>query len=232
MGVTLLAVLTAALLLPGIIAAKFFYRAGSTPEVDAVLPSLSSAEGLAQLGLFSVAVHLLYATALLGISALPDWTGLPLADPYLPLIGGDLPPTRGAVWSLFAGIALLCAAAVPCGMVAGALVYRFGDRSLFYGPLTELIAQGRGRRRFITAYILSKVGEDGRHLGYQGTVKSLVRDADRLPAKIVLQDAYIFTLTVTSHGTTRRENERQMEWITLSATDWHNVAFRVFELVD
>ncbi|MGU3315938.1 hypothetical protein ACLBWH_10345 [Sphingomonas sp. M6A6_1c] len=57
MGLTLLAVLVTALLLPGIIAAKAFYQAAQTKEVEPAVPPLTSVDGIAQVGLFSVAQY-------------------------------------------------------------------------------------------------------------------------------------------------------------------------------
>ena len=52
MGPTLVAIFTAALLLPGIFAARAFYRAGQTREVEVSLPSLSTLDGMALVGAF------------------------------------------------------------------------------------------------------------------------------------------------------------------------------------
>ena len=46
MGLTLIAILTAALLLPGIMAAWAFFQAAQTNEVESSVPSLSTPEGL------------------------------------------------------------------------------------------------------------------------------------------------------------------------------------------
>ena len=61
MGLTLLAILATALLLPGILAMRAYYRAGRVAEADPVFPPLSGVEGLAPAGMCCLAVHAAYA---------------------------------------------------------------------------------------------------------------------------------------------------------------------------
>jgi hypothetical protein len=61
MGLTLIAIFSAALLLPGIIAARGFYFAGQTREVEVPVPSLSTPDGIALVGFFSLLTHALLA---------------------------------------------------------------------------------------------------------------------------------------------------------------------------
>lgn len=233
MGLTLIAILTAALLLPGIVATRFFYRAGQTREVDAVMPSLSSADGIARIGTFSLAVHLVYAAVLAGIARLPPLIPLPLADPYRPFLGTT---AVVPVLPLLSGLVLLCLLAVPIGQVAGRLTMRWGDPAIFYGALAEVIAQGQGDDRVIIAYVLAKIEDerDGvrRILGYEGAVAALIRDEDRFPAKLVLKDAAIFHLELGPGGPVRRSAGQVIDWIALTAPEWHNVAFKVFQVVE
>jgi hypothetical protein len=81
MGLTLIAILTAALLLPGILAAWAFFRAAQTNEVISSVPALSTPEGIALVGGFSVAVHFVYVVLLKLITSLSPRIPLPLADP-------------------------------------------------------------------------------------------------------------------------------------------------------
>ena len=82
MGLTLLAILATALLLPGILAMRAYYRAGRVAEADPVFPPLSGVEGLALAGVFCIAVHLVYAVLLAAFAKLPMVIPWPLADPY------------------------------------------------------------------------------------------------------------------------------------------------------
>lgn len=233
MGLTLIAILTGALLLPGIVAARAFYHASRTSEVEPAIPPLSSTDGVALVGVFSVVVHLIYVIALSVVNLLPAMVPLPLADPYR-LLTGQAAATSGlaTAQSLFFGLLWLCITALPTGFLAGKLVMRYFDRSIFYGALADVIDAGRGDHRFITAYVLSKVRHERRAIGYQGTVVSIARDADRLPAKIVLKEAAIFYLDFDGDKPVRREQPDPIDWITLSSADWENVAFQVFEVVE
>lgn len=230
MGLTLIAILTAALLLPGLIATRAFYRAADTPEVEAPVPSLSSSDGIAFIGGSSIAIHLVYIVLLWLLSCLPDVTGLPLPSPYGFLGDDPLPggPHRG-LFALFSGLSLLCALALALGWSAGRLFVRRGHRAFFYGPLAEVLERADGPERFIVAYVVAKIEGDKKMVGYQGTVVSLLRDADRYPAKVILKDVSPFYLELGDAGPKRVEAAESIDWIALSSDDWHNIAFRVYE---
>lgn len=83
MGLTLVAILTAALLLPGLIAARAFYLAAQTREVEVPVPSLAGSDGIALVGFFSVIVHLNYIVGLKLVGRLPELIPAPVANPYL-----------------------------------------------------------------------------------------------------------------------------------------------------
>jgi hypothetical protein len=76
------------------------------------------------------------------------------------------------------------------------------------------------------AYVITKISVGERFVGYQGTVDSLFPDADRFLTKIVLKDAVPFYITFGE------EADQLIDWVVLNAADWHNVAFRVFQLID
>lgn len=233
MGLTLIAVLTAALLLPGIIAARSFYHAGHTNEVEPALPPLSSVDGIALIGLFSVVVHLLYAVGLkvaVTIPALAMFEGVPIADPYAPMGSGHA--DLNAALSVLLGLAGLCLLALPVGNLAGRLMMRSDDKTIFYGSMAEILAKTGSDDDFVVAYVLTKIEQEGRLIGYEGTVVSLLRDADRFPAKVILKDASIFYLTMADERPVRRETAGTIDWIALAAEDWYNIAFKVFKVVD
>lgn len=233
MGLTLIAILTAALLLPGIIAARSFYHASKTGEVEPSIPALSSMDGIALVGLFSVIVHFVYATGLVIAMSVPSITTMPAANPYQ-LFTTDAGHLSGlhAAFSLFFGLIMLCLTALVSGYVGGRLVMRWGDKSVFYGSLADIIASGEGEQRFITAYVLTKVRHDARAIGYQGTVVSLIRDADRFPTKILLKNVSVFYLDFDGPIPVRKEHADPIDWIALSKDDWDNIAFKVFKVFD
>lgn len=232
MGLTLLAILTAAMLLPGIIAARFYYSAGQTKEVDVPVPSLSTPEGISLVGGLSVGVHSTYILILWTLPKITTAGYLPLANPYLVL--SDPAPTDGTViaWSLFTGLLFLSLIAIFFGAIFGKIILKIQGKSRFYGPLTDIITSSVGDDKFITAYIITKVSDGGRLLGYQGTVDSLFRDSDRFPSKVILRDAVPFYLDLIDGGPKRIESSQLIDWLVISADDWHNVAFRVFQVVD
>lgn len=232
MGLTLLAIFTAALLLPGIIAARAFYFAGQTREIEVPVPSLSTPNGISLVGGFSVLVHTLYVVGLKLVGLLPPVVPLPLADPYQPFLAPASATALDVAWSFLSGLFLLTALAVAIGLVAGRAAIKYLDKSLVYGPLADVIESAKGDDTFITAYVVTKIEQDDRFIGYQGTVDSLFRDEDRFPAKIVLKDAVPFYLKFGSDGPERKEAGQVIDWIVLRADDWHNVAFRVFQLID
>ncbi|WP_342657605.1 hypothetical protein NPJ82_12785 [Sphingomonas sp. NY01] len=234
----MVAILTAVMLLPGILAVRIFYRAGQTNEVEPTVPSLGSTQGIALVGMFSVIVHFLYAFLL---REGPGWlraTGvqlidLPAPNPYDILRmreAGQATPDH--VFALFFGLACLCLLAMAVGWVSGLLVVRGGDPAIFHGPLGGLLTTRRDDDGFVTAYVLSKLEKDGRAVGYQGTVASLLRDDDRFPAKVLLRQVSVFYLEFADDRPVRREMAETIDWIALSAADWHNIAFRVFKVVD
>ena len=233
MGLTLIAIFTAALLLPGIVAARSFYWAAQTREVDVVTPSLSSSDGIALVGCFSVAVHFFYVAVLMAISKAPSCLPFPLANPYA-LFAQESSgvATLQSTYAFISGLAFLCLIAVVVGYLAGRVILLREDKSLFYGPLTDIIHSAQGDDTFIVAYIISKIAHDSRLLGYQGTVVSLFRDDDRYPSKVILKDVAPFYLEIGDEQPTRRELKESIDWLTLAADDWHNIAFRVYRLED
>lgn len=232
MGLTLIAIFTAALLLPGIIAARAFYFSGQTREVEVPVPSLSSPNGISLVGGFSVLIHATYVAVLQLVSLLPALTRLPLADPYLVLAAPAGARPLDLAWSFLSGLTLLSTLAVAVGLASGWLAIKCLDKSLVYGPLADVIENAKGDDKFITAYVVSKIHEGNRLIGYQGTVDSLFRDEDRFPSKVVLKDVVPFYLILGEDGPKRSEADQWIDWLVLGAEDWHNIAFRVYQLID
>jgi hypothetical protein len=231
MGLTLLAVLVTALLLPGIVAAKAFYQAAQTREVEPAVPPLTSVDGIAQVGLFSVAVHATYVVMLMIARgrSWPEWMAdIPTANPYVAMLSP--PANLETIYALIAGLLLLCMLALVLGAGAGRLMMWRGEAAIFYGPMAEVLAKTGSGKDFIIAYVLTTIEQEGALIGYQGTVVSLLRDADRFPAKVVLKDASVFRLVMAEGRPLRREAGETIDWIALAADQWRNIAFKVFKV--
>lgn len=231
MGLTLVAILTAALLLPGIVSARAFYFSAQTNEVEVPTPSLSTSEGIALVGSFSVAVHFLYVILLFCISRVDPFIPLPLSNPYI-FLADDVTGlgTLSSAYALFSGLVFLCGLAAIIGFLFGKLLLLRDDKSTFYGPLSDVLHSAQGDDHFIVAYVVSKIVQENRLLGYQGTVASLFRDGDRYPNKVVLKDVAPFYLEMSDDGPVRHESDESIDWIALSSDDWHNIAFRVYRV--
>ncbi|WP_295527806.1 hypothetical protein [Novosphingobium sp. Chol11] len=233
MGATLLAILAGALLLPGIIATQSFFRSARTAAVDPPLPALTSSEGVALVGGFSVVVHALFVSGLAGLHLFAPLIALPWADPYI-FAEARLAAMSGnaAAFALFWGLFWLCGVAVLIGALAGRLCLRWGKHAILYGPLSQVYLQGNAPRRFITAYVLTKVSHEGKVLGYEGIVESLAHDAGRYPAQVILRDAESFTLDFSAVVPVRAKAGIRIDWIVLNREEWANIAFSVYELAD
>lgn len=228
MGLTLLAILATALLLPGILAMRAYYRTGRVAEADPVFPPLSGVEGLAQAGMCCIAVHAAYAIILAGVAGLPPLIPLPLADPYAVFaLHSNADLTRDHVIGLLLGLIWLSFLADLTGRGAAWLGKRYGDPGVFHGPLADILTLNVGPNDFINAYVLTKTDVEGGILGYQGTVVSLIRDADRFPVKVVMRNVAIFYLELAGDRPRRREVGESIDWIALSSEEWRNIAFRV-----
>ncbi|MBS87866.1 MAG: hypothetical protein KKB67_09795 [Alphaproteobacteria bacterium] len=232
MGLTLIAVFTAALLLPGIIAARAFYFAGQTREVEVPVPSLSTPNSISLVGCFSVIVHAVYVLLLKLVIQLPPTIPLPLSDPYRPFVAVKGDNAIDLAWAFLSGLLLLSLLAALIGLMVGRAAIKWMDKSLIYGPIADVIESANGDDKFITAYVISKMSEGTRFVGYQGTVDSLFRDDDRFPTKVVLKDVVPFYLELGDDSPVRKEAKQVIDWLVMTADDWHNIAFRVFQLVD
>lgn len=234
MGLTLIAVLAGALLLPGFVGVHFFYRQGRTTESDPVVPSLNTPFGISIIGGFSVLVHAIYACGLRIVSSFPPCFNWPLANPYV-LLGKavvDNGVNTSAMISLFSGLLLLMFTAMVVGTIVGQIALSASDGTVFYGPLKDILEKANGPDAWITAYVLTKIEHEGVVLGYEGNVVTITRDNERLPVKVVLKDARPFRIDSAETRDRRKEEGMVMDYLVLSSEDWHNIAFRVYLIED
>jgi hypothetical protein len=232
LALTLLALLGAAMLLPGIIATRTFYSAAKTKEIDVVMPSMSTIDGLSLIGLFTLVVHFFYVVILKIIVATAPTGSWPISDPYRYLSSDNIGlHSLSDSYALFSGLLFASTLAIVVGAVAGKAAIWKLDPSVFYGPINELVRQGQGDNTFITAFILSKVKDAERPIAYEGTVVSVVSDADRFPMKIVLRDVAVFQ---PRFGEGEDANDRDLQsripLMTFESAEWHNLAFRVYRV--
>ena len=207
MGLTLIAIFSAALLLPGIIATRAYYFAGQTKEVEVAVPSLSTPDGIALIGVFSVLSHAIYIGILAAALAYPCKFGFPAANPYLAFSPPSYFSALEIAGRFAVGLLLLSALAWLVGLCAGRLTIMILGTSAIYGPLADVIESAKGDDKFITAYVVSKMAHGEKFIGYQGTVDSLFRDENRFPEKLVLRDVVPFYLTLDEAGPVRTESD-------------------------
>lgn len=219
------------MLLPGIIAAQQFYSAAETAEAEVLVPPLSTAGGIALVGVFSIGVHFVYIVVLAIVRQYPPLIPLPLADPYRFLAGVSSTFDFREAFAMVGGLALMCLTAIPVGRLTALVVLEKGDKAIFYGPMTEIVMQGHGDDAFVAAYVISKLTEGDRLIGYQGTVAAMIPDENRMPTKLVLKDVTMFYLNLEKSGPSRVETKQALSWLTLSASEWHNVAFKIYREV-
>lgn len=226
MQLTLVALLTGILVLPGIFATWGFFRAGRTAEVDLPLPILNSATGIALVGGFSLATHLCMSTIIWLISVSPGWTAIELLNPYAVFVPSNFSDAAySEIAGLFAGLIITCLFGLAIGRLAGAVVMERGRTDLFYGPLHEVLRQGVGHERFIVAFVLTKIADGGHVIGYQGPVDAIVLNRNQLPSSILFRSAVLFKLN--TYTGKRTLLQKDISALSICEEDWENIAFKV-----
>jgi hypothetical protein len=66
--------------------------------------------------------------------------------------------------------------------------------------------------------------------GWIVCIVSLFRDSDRFPVKVVLKDVVPFYLCLKADRPRREESDQIIDWLVLTADEWHNIAFRVYRV--
>lgn len=185
------------------------------------------------IGGFSVLVHVIYSFGQKIVADFPPYFDWPPADPYI-LLGTTGAPgiTPSVVLSVFSGLLLLVITSMVVGIVVGRIVLSASDGTIFHGPLKDILEKADGPDAWITAYVLTKIEHEGVVLGYEGNVVTIARDSERLPVKVVLKDARPFRISSTMAEERRKEEDMVMDYLVLSAEDWHNIAFRVYRIED
>lgn len=104
---------------------------------------------------------------------------------------------------------------------------------LVYGWLVELV-EAPGDERLITAFVVTDMEHDNLRLGYEGSVLSLVVNADKQITALVLGEAVTFYLKMDAAAVTHVPISREIPLakIYLEQREIKNVAFRIYEFED
>lgn len=233
MGFTIVAILTGALLLPGIIFICTFYIAGWTDEVAVEPPPLSSIMTVGIVGVATLATHFAWAVVLYVNDCIEPLFSVPMANPYL-FMSDHLEgmSSSDGIFGLFSGLLWVSAVGGILGFAAGKGYLKRKDQSLFYGPLQKVVTQAEGPNAFVSAYVLVKIQHDDKILGYEGVVHRFSQDSDRNPSSVTLKDVSVFQLVLGERGPRRVEGRSSMDWITISSAEWSNIAVKVWRVVE
>lgn len=224
---TIAAVLTAALLLPGVIGLSIFYSNVGTSEVKVTPPPLGAVTSIAIAGMLSVISHVLWSALLALNEVLPHYIPTPAFDPYRLLFS----PKDQLLSSteMFAGlIGLVCTCIVGgiCGRIAAAGTWEWRSRYLF-GWLYSIIEKAGPAENYINAYVVTKIENDSDTLGYEGTVENLVLDEQRQIVGVTLINVATFYLRMNKNDVRRINANSNLPHLVLRASDYHNVALVV-----
>lgn len=227
MGITIAAVLTAALLLPGILGLSIFYSSVGTSEVKVTPPPLGAVTSIAIAGLISLIAHMMWSALLALNGVLPHCIPLPAFDPYSLLFAAAGQQAGGL--EMFAGMAgLICACVVGgiVGRIAAAGTWEWRGRFLF-GWLYPIIEKASPAENYINAYVVTKIENGSDTLGYEGTVENLVLDEQRQIVGVTLVNVATFYLRMNKDGVRRINAKSNLPHLVLRASDYHNVALVV-----
>lgn len=222
-GITLAAIVTAALILPGIIGLSVFFASVGTSEVRLSPPPLGAVASVAMAGGLAVAVHLLWAGLLSINAALPPLVPLPPADPYR-LVLSDAARSRPV--DLFTALAGL-SGTMLLGALAGRLLAlgRPGWRGRWlFGWLYPILEKAAPADTYINAYVLTRIEQGEDRLGYEGPVDNIVLDETRQIAGLTLRDATPFRMRLRRGRWTRlAAGIEPLPRIVLRGEELHNV---------
>lgn len=227
MGITIAAVLTAALLLPGIIGFSLFYSSVSTAEVKVTPPPLGTVTSLAVIGALSIIAHALWSGLLALNPLVPAVLPWPAWDPYrLIFLPSGSTATPADVWAAMAGLLATCGIGGLAGWLAARGNIRWRGEFLF-GWLYPIIEKAAPTENYINAYVVTKIEHGTDMLGYEGTVENLVLNEQRQIVGLTLINVSSFYLRMTSERVRRVNAHSNLRHLVLRDTDYHNVALVV-----
>jgi len=227
LGITIAAVLTAALLLPGILGLSIFYSSVGTSEVKVTPPPLGTVTSIAIAGLVSLISHMAWSALLVLNGVLPHYIRLPAFDPYRLLFTATGQQVGGAeMFAGMAGLVCACAAGGIFGRIAAAGTWEWRGRFLF-GWLYPIIEKASPAENYINAYVVTKIENGSDTLGYEGTVENLVLDEQRQIVGVTLINVATFYLRMNKDGIRRINAKSNLPHLVLRASDYHNVALVV-----
>jgi hypothetical protein len=227
MGLTIAAVLTAALLLPGIIGLSIFYASVGTPEVKVTPPPLGTVTSLAIVGIFAIIAHAAWS-GLIAINAiLPACIPMPAWDPYRLIFQPSVSSASSVdIWAGMSGLAMTCVLGGVIGHLAAAGSFAWRGRFLF-GWLYPIIEKAAPPENYINAYVVTKIENGSDTLGYEGTVENLVLDEQRQIVGVTLINVSTFYLRMNQKGIHRVNAKSNLPHLVLRESDYHNVALVV-----
>ncbi|MGC1304861.1 MAG: hypothetical protein WA840_21030 [Caulobacteraceae bacterium] len=101
-----------------------------------------------------------------------------------------------------------------------------------YGWLTDLVAQALEPNRYVTAFIVTDIRQDGAFLGCEGLLENMTIGPEKQITAILLSDCNAFLLRIGD--TVTREvvhRPQQIPRLFIEGAHIQNVAFNVFEAV-
>ncbi|MDT7935280.1 MAG: hypothetical protein RQ833_11875 [Sphingomonadaceae bacterium] len=220
------------LLAPGLGFFAGLYLRGQRAGIHAAPPPPSSFTALAVVGLSALAAHTVGALSLSAVRA-PQGTGPGAAALRFYETAASLAEHGPHGTASVAGFLLFLSALTLASWIAGWAAHRLAPaKGLLYGWLADMEdAVGGEGGRFVIAYVLSTIENDGVRLGYQGLLRNIILDSEREIRSLVLVDVDRFTHSLTKRGQviTRAIERDPLNLLKLEREDIANAVFEVFE---
>lgn len=164
-------------------------------------------------------------------------------NPYKSLLGSNLATSRmsqGLTTS--ASIAFAFVGNLILALVTGAIAYRSGKsvwirnfvRPDIIGWALDVSDNAEGSNHLVTAYVVSKTGDDGHFAGYEGMVEKITIGEHGVIGSLVLKTVDRFVVTVGKDGVQRinQPSAATMPLLAISGVEIANVSFTTIDLTD
>lgn len=146
-----------------------------------------------------------------------------------------VPVTSSSVVLTLAGNLIL-------GLLTGCAAYHTGRsvwirnfiRPDILGWALEVSDSAAGADQVVTAYVVTKLGDDGFFAGYEGMVEKLSMGENGTVGSLVLSSVDRFVVKVDIHGVWRinKESDSTMPILAISGDEIANASFTTFDLTD